>query len=110
MFSMGLAKTSTFPVRRYSIRLCSTVLKKSRESRNCCATLLSSGGTSLATPVWAAITALIDQYLTAHGGRPAGFVNPLLYRLARESPPYRPCARCAPHAPQKDPSGTPDPQ
>jgi subtilase family serine protease len=45
---------------------------------------------SLATPVWAAITALMNQYLTAHGDRPAGFVNPLLYRLARGSPPYRP--------------------
>ena len=51
---------------------------------------LRSGGTSLATPVWAAITALMNQYLTAHGDRPAGFVNPLLYRLARGSPPYRP--------------------
>ena len=46
-------------------------------------------GTSLATPVWAAITALMNQYLTAHGDRPAGS-NPLLYRLARGSPPYRP--------------------
>jgi kumamolisin len=51
---------------------------------------LRSGGTSLARPVWAAITALMNQYLTAHGDRPAGFVNPLLYRLARGSPPYRP--------------------
>src|SRR5689334_19105316 len=51
---------------------------------------LRSGGTSLATPVWAAITALMNQYLTAHGDGPAGFANPLLYRLARGSPPYRP--------------------
>ena len=32
----------------------------------------------------------MNQYLTAHGDRRAGFVNPLLYRLARGSPPYRP--------------------
>jgi kumamolisin len=51
---------------------------------------LSSGGTSLATPVWAALTALIDQYLQSQGHQPVGFANPLLYRLARSSPPYPP--------------------
>jgi kumamolisin len=50
----------------------------------------SSGGTSLATPVWAALTALIDQYLQSQGHQPVGFANPLLYRLARSSPPYPP--------------------
>ena len=51
---------------------------------------LSSGGTSLATPVWAAITALVDEYLQSNGDHPVGFANPLLYRLARSSPPYPP--------------------
>jgi kumamolisin len=51
---------------------------------------LSSGGTSLATPVWAALTALIDEYLRSKGDHPVGFANPLLYRLARSSPPYPP--------------------
>ena len=50
----------------------------------------TAGGTSLATPVWAAMTALIDQYLRSKGGKPVGFANPLLYQLARSSPPYRP--------------------
>ena len=51
---------------------------------------LSSGGTSLATPVWAALTALIDQYLQSQGHQPVGFANPLLYHLARSSPLYPP--------------------
>jgi kumamolisin len=46
---------------------------------------LTSGGTSLATPVWAAITSLIDDYLHSRGDKPVGFANPLLYRLARGS-------------------------
>ena len=50
----------------------------------------TAGGTSLAAPVWAAMTALIDQYLRSKGGKPVGFANPLLYQLARSSPPYRP--------------------
>lgn len=48
---------------------------------------LTEGGTSLATPVWAALTALIDQYLRGRGGAPVGFANPWLYRLASGSPP-----------------------
>jgi kumamolisin len=44
------------------------------------------GGTSLATPIWAGFTALIDQYLTSHGGHPVGFFNPLLYSLANSAP------------------------
>jgi kumamolisin len=49
---------------------------------------LSEGGTSLATPVWAALTALIDQYLRGRGDAPVGFANPRLYRLASGSPPF----------------------
>jgi kumamolisin len=48
----------------------------------------TNGGTSLAAPVWAAMTALIDQYLRSRGARPAGFANPLLYRLAQGGAQY----------------------
>ena len=43
-------------------------------------------GTSLATPIWAGFTTLINQFLT----KPVGFFNPILYRLARGSRPYPP--------------------
>jgi kumamolisin len=49
---------------------------------------LADGGTSLATPVWAAFMALVDQYLGSRGQPPAGFLNPLLYRLARATPAF----------------------
>jgi kumamolisin len=49
---------------------------------------LSEGGTSLATPVWAALTALVDQYLRGRGDAPVGFANPRLYQLASGSPPF----------------------
>jgi kumamolisin len=48
----------------------------------------TNGGTSLATPEWAAFTALIDEYLSSRGDRPVGFFNPLLYDLAAGSQPY----------------------
>jgi kumamolisin len=48
---------------------------------------VSEGGTSLATPVWASMTALIDRYLRSRGDNPVGFANPLLYRLASHPPP-----------------------
>ena len=48
---------------------------------------VSEGGTSLATPVWASMTALIDQYLRRRGDNPVGFANPALYRLASHPPP-----------------------
>jgi kumamolisin len=51
---------------------------------------VTSGGTSLATPEWAAMTALIDQYLGSKGDKPEGFANPLLYQLARGAPAYPP--------------------
>lgn len=43
------------------------------------------GGTSQAAPIWAGMTALMNQYLVAHGGRPVGDINPLLYRIAQGS-------------------------
>lgn len=45
------------------------------------------GGTSLATPLWAGITALLNQYVTAHHGS-VGNLAATLYRLASQSPPY----------------------
>jgi subtilase family serine protease len=38
-------------------------------------------GTSAATPLWAALIALADQY----AGRPLGFVNPAIYRIGRSA-------------------------
>jgi kumamolisin len=43
---------------------------------------LVGGGTSQAAPIWAALTTLMNQYLTANGGRALGNLNPLLYRVA----------------------------
>ncbi|MDT5209012.1 MAG: kumamolisin [Mycobacterium sp.] len=43
---------------------------------------LVGAGTSQAAPIWAALTVLMNQYLRAHGGRPLGNLNPLLYRVA----------------------------
>jgi subtilase family serine protease len=47
------------------------------------------GGTSAATPLLAAGTALIDQNARRHGQAPVGFLNPLLYRLGRSSARHR---------------------
>ncbi len=43
---------------------------------------LVGGGTSQAAPIWAALTAVMNQYLIANGGHALGDVNPLLYRVA----------------------------
>jgi kumamolisin len=43
---------------------------------------LVGAGTSQAAPIWAALTALMNQYLLANGGRALGDINPLLYRVA----------------------------
>jgi kumamolisin len=48
------------------------------------------GGTSLASPIWAAMTALMDQYLKANGEPPVGFFNPILYHLANSAVPFPP--------------------
>jgi len=45
------------------------------------------GGTSCAAPLWAGMTALINQRTAAHGLAPVGFLNPALYNLGR-SPGY----------------------
>ena len=41
-----------------------------------------AGGTSAATPFWAAATALIAQYVRQHGVTRLGFVDPMLYAIA----------------------------
>ncbi len=44
------------------------------------------GGTSLAAPIWAGLTAMMNQYLIEHGGRLLGDLNPLLYAVAAGAP------------------------
>ncbi len=47
------------------------------------------GGTSAATPAFAGMMALVNQYVTKFGGRSAaglGNVNPMLYRIANSGP------------------------
>ena len=41
----------------------------------------AGGGTSQSAPIWAGLTALMDQYLLAHGGHALGALNPLLYQV-----------------------------
>ncbi|MDV3127384.1 S53 family peptidase [Mycobacterium sp. 21AC1] len=48
--------------------------------------VMVGGGTSQAAPIWAGLTAVMNQYLNAHGGRPLGDANPLLYRIAAGAP------------------------
>lgn len=43
------------------------------------------GGTSQSAPIWAGLTALMNQYIIANGGRPLGDINPLLYGVAKGS-------------------------
>jgi kumamolisin len=50
----------------------------------------SGGGTSLAAPMWAGFTALMDSYLEQHGGRALGFLNPALYDLANHPSSFPP--------------------
>jgi subtilase family serine protease len=44
--------------------------------------LTVAGGTSAATPFWAAATSLIAQYAGEHGVARLGFVDPILYAIA----------------------------
>jgi kumamolisin len=46
------------------------------------------GGTSLAAPIWAGFTAIMDQYLKANHDPAVGFFNPILYHLANSPVPY----------------------
>jgi hypothetical protein len=45
----------------------------------------NSGGTSTATPLWAAFTALANEQATNAGLPPVGFINPALYRIGTNS-------------------------
>lgn len=45
--------------------------------------IIAGGGTSLATPIWAGIAAVMNQYAVANGGRLLGHLNPLLYEVAQ---------------------------
>ena len=44
------------------------------------------GGTSQSAPIWAGLTAVMNQYLLANGGSLIGDINPLLYRIAEGAP------------------------
>ncbi|BBY74587.1 S53 family peptidase [Mycolicibacterium parafortuitum] len=44
------------------------------------------GGTSQSAPIWAGLTAVMNQYLLEHGGSLIGDINPLLYRIAEGAP------------------------
>ncbi|WP_413467536.1 peptidase S53 [Mycobacterium sp. RTGN3] len=48
-------------------------------------------GTSQSAPIWAALTAVMNQWLLANGGHALGNINPLLYRVAAgaNSPGFR---------------------
>ena len=43
----------------------------------------SLGGTSCATPLWAAFTALVNEQAAVNGKSPVGFLNPALYALGK---------------------------
>jgi kumamolisin len=43
------------------------------------------GGTSQSAPIWAGLTALMNQKLLDSGAEPLGEFNPLLYRIAQGS-------------------------
>lgn len=48
------------------------------------------GGTSVAAPLWAAFTALVNQQATINGHAPVGFINPAIYAIA-SGPDYTNC-------------------
>ncbi|HZT96830.1 MAG TPA: protease pro-enzyme activation domain-containing protein [Chloroflexota bacterium] len=48
------------------------------------------GGTSLASPSWAGMVALVNQYLAAQSKPALGFLDPTLYSLAGSSQSYPP--------------------
>ncbi|MGD0411894.1 MAG: protease pro-enzyme activation domain-containing protein [Verrucomicrobiota bacterium] len=41
------------------------------------------GGTSVATPLWAAFCAMVNEKAALTGGSPMGFINPAIYALAK---------------------------
>lgn len=49
----------------------------------------AGGGTSQSAPIWAGITALLNQYLQSKGLHAAGFLNPALYQIAARASSYQ---------------------
>ena len=49
------------------------------------------GGTSASAPLWAALLALANEISLQHGGHTLGFINPLLYQIARDPQKYAAC-------------------
>lgn len=47
--------------------------------------VMVGGGTSQAAPIWAALSALMNERLRDRGALPLGDLNPLLYRMARST-------------------------
>lgn len=45
----------------------------------------AEGGTSLAAPVWAGFTAMVNQQAAANGQPPVGFLNPALYAIGKST-------------------------
>lgn len=45
---------------------------------------IQGGGTSQAAPIWAGLSAIMNQKLRADGAKPLGEVNPVLYRMVKE--------------------------
>ncbi len=50
--------------------------------------LFDASGTSAAAPLWAGLTAVINQYAAAQNKGPVGFLNPVLYNLAGNATTY----------------------
>jgi len=49
------------------------------------------GGTSASAPLWAALIALANELSLQQGGHELGFINPLLYQIARDPQKYSAC-------------------
>ena len=48
--------------------------------------IVVGGGTSQSAPIWAGLTAVMNQYLLENNGTLIGDINPLLYRIAEGAP------------------------
>ncbi len=46
---------------------------------------LAGGGTSIAAPLWAGFTALVNQQAAARGKQAVGFINPAIYAIGKGS-------------------------
>jgi subtilase family serine protease len=49
------------------------------------------GGTSASAPLWAALAAMANEISLQQGGHLLGFINPLLYQIARNPQKYSAC-------------------